>query len=246
MIDVTPHGEISIIRLDRPAKRNAQTPVMLANLVGAVERAASARAIVLSGVGEVFCAGFDLTLCRDDERALGKLLTGLSRAVLALRSAPCPVVVSAHGAAIAGGCALAAAGDIVVTNAGAKLGYPVVRLGISPAVNAPALRAAIGAGAARTRALDPGLVDGREACRVGLAHVCVEEAGACEAEAIRIAEGLAAKPRHALGYTKRWLGELDGTLDEQGWEKALAVSMSLVNSAEQTERLAAVWAEKKG
>ena len=245
MIDVTPHGEISIIRLDRPAKRNAQTPAMLASLVGAVERANSARAIVLSGVGEVFCAGFDLTLCRDDNAVLGALLTGLSQAVRALRSAPCPVVVSAHGAAIAGGCALAAAGDIVVTNSGAKLGYPVVKLGISPAVNAPVLRASIGDGAARTRALDPGLVDGREACRVGLAHFCVEGAAQCEAEAIRIAEGLAQKPRQGLGYTKRWLGELDGTLDEKGWERALAASMSLVGSAEQVERLAAVWAEKK-
>ena len=116
MIQVEPKGEVSIIRLDRADKRNALTPKMLANLCGAIDRAMSAKAIVLSGVGEVFCAGFDLTLCREDDAVLGDLLTGLSRAVRAIRQAPCPVIASAHGAAIAGGCALAAACDIVVAS----------------------------------------------------------------------------------------------------------------------------------
>src|SRR5262252_9290302 len=128
MIQVEPRGDISIIRLNRPDKRNAMTPKMLARLCEAIDTASAAKAIVLSGVGDVFCAGFDLTLCRDDDAVLGDLLTGLSRAVRAIRSTPCPVVTSAHGAAIAGGCALVAAADVVVTNVEAKLGYPVVRL----------------------------------------------------------------------------------------------------------------------
>ncbi|HYE63165.1 MAG TPA: enoyl-CoA hydratase/isomerase family protein [Phycisphaerales bacterium] len=247
MIDVQPLGEVAVIRLDRPEKRNAQTPKMLASLVGAIERANSAKAIVLSGVGEVFCAGFDLTLCRDDNTVLEQLLTGLSRAVKAVRTAPCPVVVSAHGGAIAGGCALAAAGDLVITNADAKLGYPVLRLGISPAVNAPVVRASIGDGPARTRLLEPRLIDGLQAHRIGLAHECVPLLSNCEPRAIALAQELAAKPRHALGYTKRWLNELDRTSDDAVLERSLRVSTALVGTEEQRQRLAELWkaTEKK-
>ncbi len=245
MIDITAHNNISIIRLDRAAKRNALTPTMLASLVGAIDRATSARAIVLSGTGDVFCAGFDLTQCRDDDAVLPALLTGLSSAIRALRTAPCPVVCSAHGAAIAGGCALAAAADIVVTTDDAKLGYPVVRLGISPAVNAPLLRAALGDGPARTRCLDPGLIDGREALRIGLAHHTAPTPAAGEALAISLAEALATKPPHALAYTKRWLNTLDGTGDDAGMHTALAASLSIVNSPEQHARLAELWSTRK-
>jgi enoyl-CoA hydratase/carnithine racemase len=243
MIQVEPRGEVSIIRLDRADKRNALTPKMLANLCGAFDRAMSARAIVLSGVGEVFCAGFDLTLCREDDAVLGDLLTGLSRAVRAIRQAPCPVVASAHGAAIAGGCALAAACDVVVTNRQAKLGYPVVRLGISPAVNAPTVRALAGDGPSRALFLDPGVIDGAEALRIGLAHHCVDVVGECEPLAIRLAQQFEHKPRHAVAFTKQWLGQLDRTLDSVQLEQSLATSMSLVGSPEQRERLAQLWAK---
>jgi enoyl-CoA hydratase/carnithine racemase len=244
MIRAEHRGEVFIIRLDRADKRNALTPGMLTSLCAAVDQAMSAKAIVLSGAGEVFCAGFDLTLCREDDAVLGDLLTGLSRAVHAIRAAPCPVIASAHGAAIAGGCALIAAADIVVTNAQAKLGYPVVRLGISPAVNAPILRAPVGDGPARTRMLDPGLIDGREALRIGLAHYCVDTVAECEALAMKLAQELEAKPPHALVYTKRWLGQLDGTLDQIQLDEALQRSMALVGTSEQHERLAALWKDK--
>jgi 2-(1,2-epoxy-1,2-dihydrophenyl)acetyl-CoA isomerase len=239
MIDTQVVGSIAVFRFDRAEKRNALTPHMLSSLCKAVETAASARAIVLSGVGEVFCAGFDLTLCRGDDGALRDMLTGLSRAIVALRNAPCPVVVSAHGAAIAGGCALLGGADVVVTTDDARIGYPVVRLGISPAVSAPFARLAMGDGPARVRMLDPGLIDGRAAVRLGLAHESV--ASGCEARAIDIARGFEAKPRDALGHTKRWLNEIDGSLDALSIERGLETSLALVGTPELEERLAALW-----
>jgi len=118
---------------------------------------------------------------------------------------------------------------------------PVVRLGISPAVNAPLLRASTGDGPARARFLDPGLIDGREAIRIGLAHYCSDSAPQCEPLAIKLAQEFEKKPRHALAYTKRWLGLLDGTLDDVKLDESLQVSMALVGSAEQRERLAELW-----
>lgn len=240
MIRVEPLDNIAIIRLDREAKKNAMTPKMLESLIGAVDRANSARAIVLSGVGGVFCSGFDLTLCKDDPTVLKDLLTGLSRAIVALRASACCVVASAHGAAIAGGCALLGGADFVITNAEAKLGYPVVRLGISPAVSAPFLRQGIGDGACRGRLLEPNLIDGREALRIGLASECVSNAAECEPRAIVLARELAAKPAHAIGHTKAWLARIAPV---EHASEAMEVSLGLVGTAEERERLTQVWSK---
>jgi enoyl-CoA hydratase/carnithine racemase len=243
MFHTEPSGDVAVMRFDRAEKKNALLPRMLASLVAAINTAASARAIVLSGVGEVFCSGFDLTSCREDPESavLGELLDGLSRASRALREAPCPVIVSAHGAAIAGGCALAASADFVLTDEGAKLGYPVVRLGISPAVSGPVLAASIGFGAARARMLDSSLITGRRAVELGFAHECLPTPAACEARALELAATLAAKPRHAMAYTKRWLNTLDSTSDARLLDTALEASMAGVGGQEQREMLAAVW-----
>src|SRR5690606_9036453 len=85
---------------------------------------AGARALLLCGEGPVFCAGFDLDTCRGEggDEALRRLLRGLSGAIAGLRAQERPVVVAAHGAAIAGGCALLGGADVVVADAGAKLG----------------------------------------------------------------------------------------------------------------------------
>lgn len=245
MISVEPRGQIAIIRLDRPDKKNAVTPSMLAGLASHIDTAMSAKAIVLSGVGDAFCAGFDLSLAQDDDAALEKLLHALSRAARALREAPCPVIVSAHGAAIAGGCALACAADFVITHESAKLGYPAVALGISPAVSGPHLAATTGHGPARARTLDPGLINGREALRVGLASELVEGAASCEPRAIALAEHLAEKPRHALGHTKRWLNELDGSLSTDALDAALEASLACIGTPEQRDRLAALWTKSR-
>ena len=245
-VDDLPSGVRAIV-LDRPEKRNALTPGMLHAITLAVadldREPGAVRAITLTGTGASFCSGFDLTLCKRDKRAMGELLGGLSHAIRALRRAPVPVVVGAHGAAVAGGCALLGGADVVVTHAGAKLGYPVVRLGVSPAVTSPLLVQAVGAGACRHHLLDPELFDGAEALRLGLAHECAPDAAGVPARAHAIAEELAAKPPHAQRVTKRWLSELDGSLDDHLLDAALGASLALAGGAEEQERLAALWRE---
>lgn len=254
MISVEQLDTILVIRFDRPDKRNALTPGMLASLVSNLDTAWSAHAIVLSGVGETFCSGFDLALCQADDSAhpaLPALLEGLSRAVRALRAIPAPVIVSAHGAAIAGGCALLSGCDLVVTNRTATLGYPVLRLGISPAVAAPALNLSVGAGPARARLLSGQLITGVEAHHLGLAHHLVDDAAQSEARAIELARDLVAKPRHALAYTKNFLNKVDDALNPSHsplaphLDAALETSLSLVATPEQRERLAAFLAKTK-
>ncbi|HEY9595853.1 MAG TPA: enoyl-CoA hydratase/isomerase family protein, partial [Spirochaetia bacterium] len=218
----TPPGKIARIILDRPEKKNALTPQMLVRLVEAVRETCtgadgqpgSVRAIVLEGNGAAFCSGFDLTLCRENPDALGQLLAGLSGVVRVLRECPVPVLLAAHGAAIAGGCALLGGADLVVTHTDAKIGYPVVRLGISPAVSAPFLRQSVGDGRTRERMLDTALMSGWDAMRLGLAHECLEDAGKVRDRALALAEQLAAKPPWGLTATKRWLGDIDGSFGD--------------------------------
>ena len=250
MIDFELQGDVGVIRLNRPGKRNALTPEALETLadpdrwlVGAMQKAA---ALVLCGEGAVFCAGFDLEVCRGPggDKALRRLLRGLSGAVQALRAQQRPVVCAAHGAAIAGGCALLSGADIVVSDAGAKLGYPVVRIGISPAVSAPFFRSAVGDGAARARLLDPGLIDGRAAQRIGLVHDLVEAAGGVYPRAMTLGAELARKGPGGVRATRAWLDALEA-VDAQG---GLTVSESLVGEVEWRALLDEMWAarERKG
>ena len=231
---------VAEIVLDRPDKRNALTPAMLeevTSLAGEISADDAIRAVVLRGEGPVFCAGFDLELCRDDETALPALLRGLSAAIRALRRCRHPVVVAAHGAAVAGGCALLGGGDVVISHRSAKLGYPVLRLGISPAVNAPSLRPALTGAELRRRLLVPDLFSGEVARRIGLVHKLVDGPEDTIARAQVDAGRLAEKPPEAVRTTKRWLNELDGSLDDRAFEEALAASLDLAGSDEQQARL---------
>lgn len=245
MIRVERHGAggaVAVITIDRTDKRNALTPDMarsLADCAGRL-RESGARAAVLAGAGATFCAGFDLSICKADTLATADLLRSLAAAVRALRRLPVPVVAAAQGAAIAGGCALVSACDIVVTDRAAKFGYPVVRIGLSPAVSAPTVLMALAAGRTRERMLDPGLITGEEAFRIGLAHECLDAPEAVTPRALAIADSLAAKPAHSLATTKLWLNELDGSDDDATLDAALRASLSLTGGAEERERLLAL------
>lgn len=244
MIKVRSEDGVSVLTLARSEKRNAMTPAMLDELLAAIHAGTAddaVRVMLLTGEGDMFCAGFDLTLCKDDASVLPALLTGLASVVSAMRASDKPVVISAHGGAIAGGCAMLCGADIVVSTEEAKIGYPVLRLGISPAVSGPALRQATGDGAARARMLDTGLVSGRRAVEIGLVHATEATRDACEQRAMRWAHELAAKPPHALAATKQWLRVVSGS---DASDAGLATSLSLVDGPEQVAMLPAAWQRK--
>ncbi|GIK20127.1 MAG: enoyl-CoA hydratase/isomerase family protein [Leptolyngbya sp. PLA2] len=235
---------IASITLDRPDRRNALTPEMLDAIPGMVDQAAqSARVIVLQGAGQAFCAGFDLSLCKDDPigDTMKSLLRGLSMAVRSLRACRVPVVAAAHGAAVAGGCALLGGADFVIANDEARLGYPVLRLGVSPAVSAPFLRAAVGDALCRERLLDTGLISGREAARLGWVWRSVPDPDSVRTAAFELAQRLIPKSAAALAATKRWLNTIDGTENTEWPERALQASLRLAGGAEERAMLPAAW-----
>ncbi len=236
------NGSIEVISLDRPDKRNAMLPDMLGSLAQAVEDS-TARALVVAGNGPTFCAGFDLDACDADLAVLDALLVGLARAIDTLRAARQPVVMAVQGAAVAGGCALLGAADVVVSHASAKLGYPVLRIGVSPAVSAPTLAPRIGTARARELMLRPDLIDGSRAHEIGLVDEIVGDPSGVLPAAIQRARTLCKPSTHAQAQTASWVHQLDA-VGQQG-PRALAASRSLVGSDEQQTMLRAALRARK-
>ena len=201
---------------------------MLAELCRAFASAAGTKACVLLGEGPVFCAGFDLHE-RAHQRELPALraqLEQLAATITAMRRAACPVVVGVQGAAIAGGCALLGGADVVIADRGAKLGYPVVRLGISPAVTAPFLRQRVGDGAARALLLDPALIGAERALAIGLVDGLVDDPAQVQEVARRHAIRLAAKPHGAIAATSTWVCTL---APARSADRALQASLDAID-----------------
>jgi methylglutaconyl-CoA hydratase len=135
------------ITLNRPEKRNALNDELISALKQALRRANDddqVRAVVISGAGSDFCSGADLA-------ALQKISTASVAENLAdarslmdvftiIRSLRQPVIAAVQGRALAGGCGLASACDIVLAARSSRFGYPEVKIGFVPAMVMAILR----------------------------------------------------------------------------------------------------------
>jgi isohexenylglutaconyl-CoA hydratase len=187
-------------RLNRPDKRNALSDALVAALGEACERVAAdleARALVLYGAGGHFCAGADFTgflaLMQtepghaDDpiaryNRRFGALLERLA-------ALPVPTIAVVTGAAMGGGCGLAAACDRVIAAEDSTFAMPEVTLGVAPAQIAPFVVRRTGARTARWLMLSGARLEAPAAAASGLADTVIP----------------AAQLRNALAADLRWL-----------------------------------------
>lgn len=239
LVRLETYDRIAVVVLSRPDKRNAMTPEMFEQLWAIIPPEDQIDGLVLAGDGPVFCGGFDLKLCHQVPGTASTLLRMLSETIVKLNRRDHPVVIAAKGAAIAGGAALLGAADLAIGDRAGQYGYPVVRIGLSPAVSFPFLRTLVSDGSARERLLDSGLVTGEEAKRIGLLHECRDIAEDVGPRALRACKALASKPRHAFAATKQLLRELAGAEAEAA--RALGVSLQTAESDECRERLAALF-----
>ena len=129
-VTVRREGAVAIVTLDRPEVRNAIDARAAAALEQAVDDAEAddrVRVIVLTGAGGTFCAGMDLKAA-----ARGEFPVTERRGPLGLTGQPPtkPLVVAVEGSALAGGCELALAADLIVAADDAVFGIPEVRRGL--------------------------------------------------------------------------------------------------------------------
>ena len=136
MIERRREGAVQILRLERPAVRNALDAALSAELARALADAQpdpAVRAVLIAGKGAGFCAGSDVKemgRVRPERRIeIAGEKAALLRAIVGLAK---PVVAAVHGFALGGGFMLAAACDLVVTEEPARWRLPEVGLGFFP------------------------------------------------------------------------------------------------------------------
>lgn len=175
--EVQRSGAVAEIALNRPEVRNALDYATVAELVHQIRSLGEdreVRAILLRGNGESFCAGGDL---REFERTIGQSAfryheTGKiwGELLLVIRQLDVPVIVAAHGSALAGGTGIVAAADVALAAEGTRFGLPEVRVGLFPAIVLATVAEATGFSAARELALTGRRIEATEAQRIGLVH----------------------------------------------------------------------------
>ncbi len=215
-------GGVLTATLNRADKRNAIDTVMIDALLTALEQAdldAGVRVVAVRGAGRDFCAGMDLnellasadhTLEENRQAALQ-----FAEVFVRMRRLPKPVVAVVQGRALAGGCGLATACDLILAAESAQFGYPEVQRGFVPAIVMTMLRRTVGEKIAFDLATTGRLLDGTEAAALGLASRVYEDAD-FEEQAGEVLRVLAEASPSALAFTKQQFYQLDGLSFDEG------------------------------
>jgi methylglutaconyl-CoA hydratase len=172
---------IHTITLNRPERRNALNPQMIAELTHAFGESAlcPCGVIVLTGAGTAFCSGMDLESLKslsdqspEEQRADAESTMWMMRRLYELSK---PTIAAVNGPAIAGGTGLATLCDFTLAAPQAKFGYTEVRVGFIPAVVSVFLLEMIGEKRARSLLLSGRILDAQEALSLGLVTEVVPE-----------------------------------------------------------------------
>jgi methylglutaconyl-CoA hydratase len=172
---------IHTITLNRPERRNALNPQMIAELTHALGESGtcSCGVVVLTGAGTAFCSGMDLESLKtlinqrpEDQRADAESMMWMMRRLYELSK---PTIAAVNGAAIAGGTGLATLCDFTLAAPQAKFGYTEVRIGFIPAIVSVFLLEMIGEKKAKALLLSGRILDAQEALSMGLVTEVVPE-----------------------------------------------------------------------
>jgi methylglutaconyl-CoA hydratase len=204
------------IVLNRPEKRNALNDALIAEIKRGLTQAASdenARAIVISGAGKDFCSGADLSALQkiagasvsensDDARSLMELF-------LLIREINVPVIAAVRGRALAGGCGLATACDLVLAAESARFGYPEVKIGFVPAMVLAILRRNVSEKRAFELITRGDEIDAARAKDIGLVNQVFNDES-FEDDVAEYLKRFTEVSRSAVALTKSLLYQVDG------------------------------------
>jgi len=213
LVLVEQHAGVLVVTLNQPSRLNALNGEMWQALGAAVrtaERDASVRALVLTGAGQGFSSGADLTEFRPGDSSFdpGAGLRGrINPLVLRMRALEKPVLAAVNGVAAGAGLGLALACDVRIADASARLVVAFVRIGLVPDAGClyflPRL---VGQAKALELCWTGDAVGAQEAEALGLINRVVPD-GQALAATRELAERLAHGPAKALGLMKRALNQ---------------------------------------
>lgn len=222
---------VAYLTLNRPEKRNALNDALISDLKTALGQAnydEAIRAIVITGAGKDFCSGADLEALEkiskasvagnvDDARSMMELF-------MLMRALPLPVIAAVRGRALAGGCGLASACDIVLASADARFGYPEVKIGFVPAMVMAILRSNISEKRAFELVTRGEEISAEEGKRIGLVNQVFAEAD-FENEVSTYAQRFSTLSKSAVALTKGLLYQMDSMAFEEAIETGVDVNV---------------------
>jgi enoyl-CoA hydratase len=249
LVEFQRRGAGGWITLNRPARRNALTPALIADLHRALDAGdgdPELRAIVITGAGDAFCAGADLDyfIGRLDEpdgcdRFVAELLDPLRGALRRLRDSPRPVIAAVNGACFAGGMELLVVCDLVIAAETAVFCDAHALRGLAPALGgATGLVAALGAPRAQRLLMLAETVGAGQLAEAGLVSEVVtgaELAGRAEA----LVELLARRSPVSVAAAKRAVQRCDPRPWEDLVTEDMEVFRGLWNGPDMREGIAA-------
>jgi enoyl-CoA hydratase/carnithine racemase len=207
LLRIEDFGEIRVLTINRPERRNALGTKLMSDIADALhtaEHAPEVGAVILTGAPPAFCAGSDLKelaplsvqgMCEHEAET-----AKIARRIALLSK---PVVAAVEGYALGGGFILAVSCDVVVTASDVRWQMPEVRNGWLPPWGLQALLARVGPVRARQITWGAEAIDGTEAYRLGIADLLTDPGGALP-RAKMLAGVLAALPRESVASTKRF------------------------------------------
>lgn len=243
-VEVKVAGAVATVLLNRPDRCNALTRAMIEDLRESFRdlyQEKRVRAIILTGSGDVFCAGRDLHELaaidaadpQQDHRRWGEEASEFRDLIVEMLQLPKPIIASINGAALGSGAGIALACDIVVASPEARFGLVDPQRGVVAGVAAPLLAFRLGAGPAARLLLTAEAVPAAEAHRLGVYHEIVEN-HLLWARSVEVGKQCATGSPEAIGLTKRLLQETVGEqLATQLSSGAIATAMSRTTEAAQ-------------
>jgi len=230
-------GPVARVTLNRPDKRNALDSEMVSEIRRALAESADnsdVRVVLLAGVGKDFCSGADLAALHQIAKAtvMENLADArqLADVFLDMRRHPRPIVAAVRGRALAGGCGIATAADIILAAESAQFGYPEVKIGFVPAMVMAIVRRSVSEKRAFELLTSGEPFPARTALEIGMINRIFPDAS-FDREVESYAAQLATRSSSALSLTKSLLYQIDAL----SFEAALSAGVQTNAIARLTE-----------
>jgi methylglutaconyl-CoA hydratase len=208
-------GEIGIIKLNRPEKRNSLHPEMVKEFISVINDFncdSQIKVIIITGEGESFCAGADLSylnelrknsvLANEDD---SKLLVSF---FLSVYESSKPTIAAVNGSAIAGGCGLATSCDFIFADEEkSKFGYSEVKIGFLPAIVSFLLLRRVSEFKARQILLSAEIMDAKSAQKIGLVEYLSSKGEALN-DSLQFANELCKNNSFSMSETKKMIRQI--------------------------------------
>jgi len=225
------------IILNRPEKRNSLDEVMIKELKEVFEKVSNdteTKSIILTGAGGHFCTGlfldyvlkiskFDILQNKEDSKNFKDLL-------VLIYNCKKPVIAMVDGYALAGGCGMASACDLIVSTDKAKFGYTEVRIGFIPAIVMIFLLKRVSETHAKDLLLTSRFMDAEEAHRIGFINHMVKQ-DELEDFTVKLCEDINKLPMSSLALTK----EMFKNVPSMSFESALDYAVDLNAATRMTD-----------